>query len=132
MKVISAKRKRRSLGLDDESPDVATLNGEGGGQERLLDNNESLERGGRKLNIGQRLLAETEGVGAAVLEDLSRQRETLQNARAKLRDTTADLQTSSKVLSKMLHRILQNRVVLFLVAFIVVALIVGLIILFDA
>ena len=51
---------------------------------RLLDNNESLERGGRKLNIGQRLLAETEGVGAAVLEDLSRQRETLQNARAKV------------------------------------------------
>merc|ERR1712038_1661200 len=115
-KAISAKRKRRSLGLDDESPDVATLNGGGGGQERLLDNNESLERGGRKLNIGQRLLAETEGVGAAVLEDLSRQRETLQNARAKPRDTTADLQTSSKVLSKMLHRILQNRVVLFLVA----------------
>merc|ERR1712038_1800002 len=113
-KAISAKR--RSLGLDDDSPDVATLNGGGGGQERLLDNNESLERGGRKLNIGQRLLAETEGVGAAVLEDLSRQRETLQNARAKLRDTTADLQTSSKVLSKMLHRILQNRVVLFLVA----------------
>ena len=45
-----------------------------------------------------------------------------------LRDTTADLQTSSKVLSKMLHRILQNRVVLFLVAFIVVAVIVGLIV----
>ena len=51
---------------------------------RLLDNSEALERGGRKLNIGQRLLAETEGVGAAVLEDLSRQRETLQNARAKV------------------------------------------------
>ena len=33
-KAISAKRKRRSLGLDDESPDVATLNGGGGGQER--------------------------------------------------------------------------------------------------
>ena len=33
-KAISAKRKRRSLGLDDDSPDVATLNGGGGGQER--------------------------------------------------------------------------------------------------
>ena len=31
---ISAKRKRRSLGLDDESPDVAALNGGGSGQER--------------------------------------------------------------------------------------------------
>ena len=53
---------------------------------RLLDNSEALERGGRKLNIGQRLLAETEGVGAAVLEDLSRQRETIQHARAKVSD----------------------------------------------
>ena len=34
--------------------------------------------------IGQRLLAETEGVGAAVLEDLSHQRETMQHARAKV------------------------------------------------
>ena len=33
-KAISAKRKRMSLGLDDDSPDVATLNGGGGGQER--------------------------------------------------------------------------------------------------
>ena len=32
-KGISAKRKRRSLGLDDELSDVAALNG-GGGQER--------------------------------------------------------------------------------------------------
>lgn len=53
---------------------------------RLLDNSEALERGGRKLNIGQRLLAETEGVGAAVLADLSRQRETMQHARAKVID----------------------------------------------
>ena len=51
---------------------------------RLLDNNEALERGGRKLNIGQRLLAETEGIGAAVLDDLNRQRETMQHARAKV------------------------------------------------
>ena len=63
---------------------------------RLLDNTEALERGGRKLNIGQRLLAETEGVGAAVLEDLSRQRETMQHARAKVIGSILNVGVNSK------------------------------------
>ena len=51
---------------------------------RLLDNTESIERSGRKLNIGQSLLNETEDIGAAILNDLSGQRETISNARRKV------------------------------------------------
>ena len=48
------------------------------------------------MNIGQRLLAETEGVGAAVLEDLSRQRETMQHARAKVIGSILNVGVNSK------------------------------------
>ena len=52
---------------------------------RLLDHTETLERSGRKLNQGQQLLAETENIGASILNDLSHQRETIQSTRDKVR-----------------------------------------------
>ena len=52
---------------------------------RLLDNTETLERGGRKLNQGRRLLAETESIGVEVLSDLGTQRESIQRARNRVR-----------------------------------------------
>ena len=48
---------------------------------RLLEDSETIDRSGRKLSRGRRLLEEARSTGAAVLGDLEHQRETLQRAR---------------------------------------------------
>ncbi len=53
----------------------------------MLDDAETVERSGRKLNVGHRLLTETEDLGASVLDDLAAQREKIRHARGKVEDT---------------------------------------------
>lgn len=84
-------------------------------KQRLLDNTETLERSGRKLEQGEAMLAETEQVGAGVLSDLAYQREVLSRSRNRLRDTDQDLGTSSRILSTMIVRIQKSKIVLALV-----------------
>ncbi|XP_028041068.1 vesicle transport through interaction with t-SNAREs homolog 1A [Bombyx mandarina] len=86
----------------------------GAGDERrqLLDNSERLERGGRVLSEGYRVLLETEQVGAAVLQDLSVQRETIQRSRARLRETDEELGRSWRVAAGMSARALRHRALL--------------------
>lgn len=52
---------------------------------KLLDNTERLERTGKTLTEGYRVVLETEQIGAAVLQDLSVQRETIQRSRGRVR-----------------------------------------------
>lgn len=52
---------------------------------KLLDNSERLERTGKSLAEGYRVVLETEQIGAAVLQDLSVQRETIQRSRGRVR-----------------------------------------------
>ena len=52
---------------------------------RLLENTESLERSSRKLDQGQEILAETESIGASVLNDLEHQKEVLFRSRNRVR-----------------------------------------------
>jgi len=84
-------------------------------KQRLLDNTETLERSGRKLEQGEAMLAETEQVGSGVLSDLAYQREVLSRSRNRLRDTDQDLGTSSRILSTMIVRIQKSKIVLALV-----------------
>jgi len=83
--------------------------------DQLLDNNQVLENSSRTLNMGHKLLLETEEVGASVLEDLHLQRETIQRSRGRLRDANEGLSQSNSVLSKMVFRAQQNKILLFAV-----------------
>lgn len=53
-------------------------------KQRLLDNSERLERTGKQLNEGYKIIIETEQVANQTLRDLSEQRETIQRARGRV------------------------------------------------
>ncbi|XP_026741526.1 vesicle transport through interaction with t-SNAREs homolog 1A [Trichoplusia ni] len=82
---------------------------------KLLDNTERLERSGKSLTEGYRVVLETEQIGAAVLQDLSLQRETIQRSRGRLRETDEQLNRSSRLMNTMVMRALQDRLALLLV-----------------
>lgn len=82
-------------------------------KQRLLNNSEMIERTGNKLTEGYRVILETEQIGTQVLQDLHHQRESIQNTRAKLRETNADLGRSSRVLNSMVMRALREKAVLY-------------------
>ena len=83
---------------------------------RLLDNSERLERTGNHLKDSYRVVLETEQIGTQVLQDLSDQRETIQRARGRLRETDAELGRSSRLLNSMMMRALREKIVLISVA----------------
>ncbi|CAG4988334.1 unnamed protein product [Colias eurytheme] len=93
----------------DEYEDWSTVNEQ---RRKLLDNTERLERTGKNLTEGYRVVLETEQIGAAVLQDLHSQRETIQRSRGRLRETDATLSRSGRVAQSMLARALQTRLVL--------------------
>ncbi|XP_021109104.1 vesicle transport through interaction with t-SNAREs homolog 1A isoform X6 [Heterocephalus glaber] len=70
----------------------------------LLDNTERLERSSRRLEAGYQIAVETEQIGQEMLENLSHDREKIQRARERLRETDADLGKSSRILTGMLRR----------------------------
>lgn len=66
---------------------------------RLLDNSERLERTGRHLTTGYRIILETEEIGSHVLQDLHAQRETIQKSRSRVRVFVFYLCSRGKVAS---------------------------------
>ncbi|XP_077114140.1 vesicle transport through interaction with t-SNAREs homolog 1A isoform X3 [Ranitomeya variabilis] len=70
----------------------------------LLDNTEKLERSSRRLEAGYQIAVETEQVGQNILENLSQDREKIQRARDRLRETDTNLGKSSRILTGMLRR----------------------------
>ncbi|XP_047031834.1 vesicle transport through interaction with t-SNAREs homolog 1A [Helicoverpa zea] len=82
---------------------------------KLLDNTERLERTGRALTDGYRVVLETEQIGAAVLQDLNLQRETIQRSRGRLRETDEQLNRSTRLMNTMIMRALQDRFILIMV-----------------
>ncbi|XP_054625049.1 vesicle transport through interaction with t-SNAREs homolog 1A isoform X1 [Dunckerocampus dactyliophorus] len=90
----------------------------------LLDNTERLERSSRRLEAGYQIAVETEQVGQEILANLHTDREKIQRARERLRETDANLGKSSRILTGMLRRIIQNRVLVFVLgAFILLTII---------
>lgn len=53
-------------------------------KQRLLDNSEKIERTGKKLEEGYRIILETQDIGANILQDLDHQRETIQKTRQRV------------------------------------------------
>ncbi|RVE47138.1 hypothetical protein evm_008215 [Chilo suppressalis] len=84
-------------------------------RQKLLDNTERLERTGKNLSEGYRVAIEAEQTGAAVLQELSGQRETIQRARSRLRETDEQLTRSGRLITRMVSRALQDRFALALV-----------------
>ncbi|XP_015818086.1 vesicle transport through interaction with t-SNAREs homolog 1A isoform X3 [Nothobranchius furzeri] len=70
----------------------------------LLDNTEKLERSSRRLEAGYQIAVETEQVGQEILSNLHTDREKIQRARERLRETDANLGKSSRILTGMLRR----------------------------
>ncbi|XP_043675429.1 vesicle transport through interaction with t-SNAREs homolog 1A isoform X1 [Vespula pensylvanica] len=85
-------------------------------KKRLLDASDRIDRTGRTLQNGYRMVLETEEIGSQVLKDLHDQRETIQRGRGRLRDTDAELGRGSRLLSGMIVRSLQQRLILAVVA----------------
>ncbi|XP_043281129.1 vesicle transport through interaction with t-SNAREs homolog 1A [Venturia canescens] len=87
-------------------------------KKQLLDTSERIERTGRTLQNGYRMVLESEEIGSQVLKDLHDQRETIQRGRSRLRETDAELGRGSRLLSGMIFRALQQRLILAAVALI--------------
>ncbi|XP_029933290.1 vesicle transport through interaction with t-SNAREs homolog 1A isoform X1 [Myripristis murdjan] len=85
----------------------------------LLDNTEKLERSSRRLEAGYQIAVETEQVGQEILANLHSDREKIQRARERLRETDANLGKSSRILTGMLRRIIQNRILVFILGAII-------------
>lgn len=75
--------KQAALGYDsaEELNDIRISSDQ---KQRLLDNSERLERSGRKLEEGYRVVIETQDIGNQVLVNLNEQRETIQRTRTRV------------------------------------------------
>ncbi|KAI4456050.1 vesicle transport v-snare protein vti1-related [Holotrichia oblita] len=104
--------KQSAFGYDsaDDLNDIRIANDQ---KQRLLDNSERMERTGKKLDEGYRVVLETQDIGTQVLQNLSEQRETIQRSRARLRDTNEELGRASRIMNTMIMRAIQQKVVLF-------------------
>ncbi|XP_015110897.1 vesicle transport through interaction with t-SNAREs homolog 1A [Diachasma alloeum] len=112
------------MGLDDNWDSGVTEDQ----RKRLLDTSERIDRTGRTLQNGYRMVLETEEIGSQVLKDLHDQRETIQRSRGRLRETDAELGRGSRLLSTMIFRSIQQRLIL--AAVVVVLAIVGCIVIY--
>ncbi|XP_056386354.1 vesicle transport through interaction with t-SNAREs homolog 1A isoform X2 [Hyla sarda] len=123
MSKLEADFKRSRIAYSDEVRNEL-LGDDGNSSEsqraHLLDNTERLERSSRRLEAGYQIAVETEQVGQNILENLSQDREKIQRARDRLRETDTNLGKSSRILTGMLRRIIQNRVLLVVLGIIIV------------
>ncbi|KAJ2945387.1 hypothetical protein O0L34_g190 [Tuta absoluta] len=116
-KVLNSHSATYNMETEDVYDD---WNGENEQHQKLLDNTERLERTGKTLTEGYRVVLETEQIGNAVLQDLSVQRETIQRSRGRLRETDEHLSRSNRLVNSMMVRALQDRFVMVMV-FVVLA-----------
>nr|XP_028586111.1 vesicle transport through interaction with t-SNAREs homolog 1A isoform X2 [Podarcis muralis] len=123
MEKLEADFKRSRIAYSDEVRNEL-LGDDGNSSEiqraHLLDNTERLERSSRRLEAGYQIAVETEQIGQDILENLSSDREKIQRARERLRETDANLGKSSRILTGMLRRIIQNRILLVILGIIVI------------
>ncbi|XP_062988726.1 vesicle transport through interaction with t-SNAREs homolog 1A isoform X2 [Elgaria multicarinata webbii] len=123
MEKLEADFKRSRIAYSDEVRNEL-LGDDGNSSEiqraHLLDNTERLERSSRRLEAGYQIAVETEQIGQDILENLSHDREKIQRARERLRETDANLGKSSRILTGMLRRIIQNRILIAILGIIVI------------
>lgn len=96
---------------------------------RLLDNTERLERSGRHLEEGYKMCVETEQIGVDIMNNLQRDREVIERARDRTRQTDKNLSKSSRILTGMMRRVIQNRIIMAIICLAILG-IIGLVIYF--
>ncbi|KAJ8915955.1 hypothetical protein NQ315_016631 [Exocentrus adspersus] len=101
--------------LYDSTEELSDIRLSSDQKQRLLDNSETIERTGRKLEEGYRVIVETEEIGTQVLRNLGDQRETIQRSRTRLREADEELSRSGRIMNSMIIRSLQQKVILFIV-----------------
>ncbi|XP_073451977.1 vesicle transport through interaction with t-SNAREs homolog 1A isoform X3 [Aquarana catesbeiana] len=123
MSKLEADFKRSRIAYSDEVRNEL-LGDDGNSSEsqraHLLDNTERLDRSSRRLEAGYQIAVETEQIGQNILENLNQDREKIQRARERLRETDTNLGKSSRILTGMLRRIIQNRLLVFVLGIIIV------------
>jgi vesicle transport through interaction with t-SNAREs protein 1 len=85
-------------------------------KQRLLNNTERLEITGKRLEDAYRLTVETEQISTGVMQNLAEQRETIQRSRARLRETNAELNRSSRLMNNMIMRVMRDKFILYGIA----------------
>ncbi|XP_057660204.1 vesicle transport through interaction with t-SNAREs homolog 1A isoform X1 [Diorhabda carinulata] len=101
--------------LYDSSEELNDIRISSDQKQRLLDNSERIERTGKKLEEGYRVVVETQEIGNEVLKNLGEQRETIQRSRTRLREADEELNRSSRLMNSMIMRSLQQKVVIYTV-----------------
>jgi vesicle transport through interaction with t-SNAREs protein 1 len=81
IKARSIKQGALSYDSAEELNDVRISSDQ---KQRLLDNSEKVERTGRQLEEGYRVVIETQEIGTQVLQNLSDQRETIKRTRSRV------------------------------------------------
>lgn len=86
--------------------------GHGGKGSRYADTTRKLQDSSERILESRRNLAQTESIGASILEDLQGQRNTIERARDRLGGVETNLDQSDSILSAMNRRALINKIVI--------------------
>lgn len=111
-------KNKKSAHMSSNQYNEIQLNENNGKDETELNdlqqrNSSSLLKMNSSLENGYRMVLESEETGKNILSDLFSQRETVERARDRLRDTNSNLGKSSRVVGAMTKRLVQNKLILF-------------------
>jgi len=82
---------------------------------RLMDSEDTLATTSGRITNAQRIGEESEQIGAGVLNELGRQRETIVRTAHKVQGTDANLGKSKRILNAMSRRVMTNQLVMVLI-----------------
>ncbi|KAL3873393.1 hypothetical protein ACJMK2_036521 [Sinanodonta woodiana] len=99
-----------NIGFDREDERI-----EASQRARLIQGTSSLGRASESLFRTQQIAAETDQVGVEIIDELGRQRETLERTRDRLVDTDSNLGRSRKILKTMATRVMTNKMILIVI-----------------
>uniref|UniRef100_A0A7S1ZUM9 Vesicle transport v-SNARE N-terminal domain-containing protein n=1 Tax=Trieres chinensis TaxID=1514140 RepID=A0A7S1ZUM9_TRICV len=108
---------RAGLGLDP-----STSGASGGGlkndhRERLLRTNDQLSRQNETLENARRIMADTEGVALEITDELGRNRETIESAKGRVRDVSGLTNRARRIVQSMNRREVQQKLAMYVVSF---------------
>eukprot|EP00877_Chromochloris_zofingiensis_P004078 jgi/Chrzof1/13671/Cz08g07150.t1 len=84
-----------------------------GQRDRMLAATDRLQKTSERLQVGKQQIAETEELGANILQDLARQRETITHARGTLHGADDNISKARRILGTMSKRIFTNKIIMF-------------------
>lgn len=112
--VSAGDAARAELGLGTDYFSSST-----GQRERMLTATERLNRTSDRLQQGRQQLLETEELGVNILEDLSRQRETIVRSKDTLHGADDGIARARKILGSMSRRVLTNKLYMIGIALVI-------------